>query len=206
MKVKVINLENKAAGDIELADEVFGLAPRADLLQRMVKFQLAARRAGTHKTKDVSEVSGTGAKPFAQKGTGRARQGQKRAPHQRTGGVAHGPVVRSHAHDLPKKVRKLALKNALSAKQAEGKLIVIDELKAAEAKTKVMAGKLYALGWKSALIIDSGETDANFALSTRNIPQVDILPEQGANVYDILRRDTLVLTKSAVESLEARLK
>jgi large subunit ribosomal protein L4 len=206
MKVKVINLENKAAGDIELADEVFGLAPRADLLQRMVKFQLAARRAGTHKTKDVSEVSGTGAKPFAQKGTGRARQGQKRAPHQRTGGVAHGPVVRSHAHDLPKKVRKLALKNALSAKQAEGKLIVIDELKAAEAKTKVMAGKLDALGWKSALIIDSGETDANFALSTRNIPQVDILPEQGANVYDILRRDTLVLTKSAVESLEARLK
>lgn len=206
MKVKVINLENKAAGDIELADEVFGLAPRADLLQRMVKFQLAARRAGTHKTKDVSEVSGTGAKPFAQKGTGRARQGQKRAPHQRTGGVAHGPVVRSHAHDLPKKVRKLALKNALSAKQAEGKLIVIDELKAAETKTKVMAGKLDALGWKSALIIDSGETDANFALSTRNIPQVDILPEQGANVYDILRRDTLVLTKSAVESLEARLK
>jgi len=206
MKVKVINLENKKAGDIELADEVFGLAPRADLLQRMVKFQLAARRAGTHKTKDVSEVAGTGAKPFAQKGTGRARQGQKRAPHQRTGGVAHGPVVRSHAHDLPKKVRKLALKNALSAKQAEGKLVVVDELKAADAKTKVMAGKLDALGWKSALIIDGGETDANFALSTRNIPQVDVLPEQGANVYDILRRDTLVLTKSAVESLEARLK
>lgn len=206
MKVKVINLENKAAGDIELADEVFGLAPRADLLQRMVKFQLAARRAGTHKTKDVSEVSGTGAKPFNQKGTGRARQGQKRAPHQRTGGVAHGPVLRSHAHDLPKKVRKLALKNALSAKQAEGKLVIVDELKAAEAKTKAMVGKFDALGWKSALIIDGGETDANFALSTRNIPQVDVLTEQGANVYDILRRDTLVLTKSAVESLEARLK
>ncbi|MBE7636751.1 50S ribosomal protein L4 [Sneathiella sp. P13V-1] len=206
MKVKVINLDNKKAGDIELSDEVFGLAPRADLLQRMVKYQLAARQAGTHKTKDVSEVSGTNAKPFNQKGTGRARQGQKRAPHQRTGGVAHGPVVRSHATDLPKKVRKLALKNALSAKQAEGKLVIVDELKAAEAKTKVMAGKFEALGWKSALIIDGSETDANFALSARNIPLVDVLPEKGANVYDILRRDTLVLTKSAVESLEARLK
>jgi len=206
MKVKVINLDNKKAGDIELADEVFGLAPRADLLQRMVKYQLAARRAGTHKTKDVSEVSGTGAKPFNQKGTGRARQGQKRAPHQRSGGVAHGPVLRSHAHSLPKKVRKLALKNALSAKQAEGKLVIVDELKAAEAKTKVMAGKLKALGWESTLIIDAGEPEANFALSTRNLPRVDVLPEAGANVYDILRRDTLVLTKSAVESLEARLK
>ncbi len=206
MKVKVINLDNKKAGDIELSDEVFGLAPRADLLQRMVKYQLAARQAGTHKTKDVSEVSGTGAKPFNQKGTGRARQGQKRAPIQRGGGVAHGPVVRSHATDLPKKVRKLALKNALSAKQAEGKLVIVDELKAAETKTKVMAGKFDALGWKSALIIDGDETDANFALSARNIPLVDVLPEKGANVYDILRRDTLVLTKSAVESLEARLK
>ncbi|OUR77411.1 50S ribosomal protein L4 [Alphaproteobacteria bacterium 46_93_T64] len=206
MKVNVINLENKKAGDIELADEVFGLAPRADLLQRMVKYQLAARRSGTHKTKGVAEVSGTGAKPFAQKGTGRARQGQKRAPHQRGGGVAHGPVLRSHAHDLPKKVRKLALKSALSAKAAEGKLIIIDELKTADAKTKVMAVKFAALGWTSALIIDAGEPDTNFALSTRNLPQVDVLPENGANVYDILRRDTLVLTKSAVESLEARLK
>ncbi|GLQ07782.1 50S ribosomal protein L4 [Sneathiella chinensis] len=206
MKVKVINLENKAAGEIELADEVFGLAPRADLLQRMVKYQLAARRSGTHKTKDVSEVSGTGTKPFNQKGTGRARQGQKRAPHQRGGGVAHGPVLRSHAHSLPKKVRKLALKNALSAKQAEGKLIIVDELKADAAKTKVMAEKFKALGWESTLIVDSKEPDANFALSARNLPRVDILPEAGANVYDILRRDTLVLTKSAVESLEARLK
>ncbi|WP_169546179.1 50S ribosomal protein L4 [Sneathiella aquimaris] len=206
MKVKVINLENKAAGDIELAEEVFGLAPRADLLQRMVKFQLAGRRAGTHKTKDVSEVSGTGAKPFAQKGTGRARQGQKRAPHQRGGGVAHGPVLRSHAHSLPKKVRKLALKTALSAKQAEGKLVIVDALTSADAKTKLMASKFKALGWDSTLIIDAGEPEANFALSTRNLPRVDILPESGANVYDILRRDTLVLTKSAVESLEARLK
>jgi large subunit ribosomal protein L4 len=206
MKVKVINLENKAAGDIELAEEVFGLAPRADLLQRMVKFQLAGRRAGTHKTKDVSEVSGTGAKPFAQKGTGRARQGQKRAPHQRGGGVAHGPVLRSHAHSLPKKVRKLALKTALSAKQAEGKLVIVDALTSADAKTKIMASKFKALGWDSTLIIDAGEPEANFALSTRNLPRVDILPESGANVYDILRRDTLVLTKSAVESLEARLK
>ncbi|MBL4666063.1 MAG: 50S ribosomal protein L4 [Sneathiella sp.] len=206
MKVKVINLENKAAGDIELADEVFGLAPRADLLQRMVTYQLAARRSGTHKTKGVAEVSGTGAKPFAQKGTGRARQGNKRAPHQRGGGVAHGPVLRSHAQDLPKKVRKLALKTALSSKAAEGKLIIVDDLKAANAKTKVMAGKFAALGWSSALIIDAGEPDTNFALSTRNLPRIDVLPETGTNVYDILRRDTLVLTKSAVESLEARLK
>ncbi|MEH6496834.1 MAG: 50S ribosomal protein L4 [Pseudomonas marincola] len=206
MKVNVINLENKKAGDIELAEEVFGLAPRADLLQRMVTYQLAARRSGTHKTKGVAEVSGTGAKPFAQKGTGRARQGNKRAPHQRGGGVAHGPVLRSHAQDLPKKVRKLALKTALSSKAASGKLIIIEDLKSADAKTKVMAGKFAALGWSSALIIDAGEPDTNFALSTRNLPQIDVLPENGANVYDILRRDTLVLTKSAVESLEARLK
>ncbi|MEH6403344.1 MAG: 50S ribosomal protein L4 [Sneathiella sp.] len=206
MKVKVINLDNKAAGDIELAEEVFGLVPRADLLQRMVKFQLASRRSGTHKIKDVSEVSGTGAKPFAQKGTGRARQGQKRAPHQRGGGVAHGPVLRSHAHSLTKKVRKLALKNALSAKLLEGKLVIVDELRAADTKTKVMASKFKALGWNSTLIIDGAEPDTNFALSTRNLPRVDVLPGDGANVYDILRRDVLVLTKSAVESLEARLK
>ncbi|PHQ69737.1 MAG: 50S ribosomal protein L4 [Sneathiella sp.] len=206
MKVNVINLENKKAGDIELADEVFGLAPRADLLQRMVKYQLAARRSGTHKTKGVAEVAGTGAKPFAQKGTGRARQGQKRAPHQRGGGVAHGPVVRSHAHDLPKKVRKLALKTALSTKQAEGKLIIIDELKAKDVKTKTMADKFKALGWDSTLIVDGAELDRNFALSARNLPRIDMLTSVGANVYDILRRDVLVLTKSAVESLEARLK
>ncbi|MAL79779.1 MAG: 50S ribosomal protein L4 [Sneathiella sp.] len=206
MKVNVINLDNKKAGDIELADEVFGLPLRGDLLQRMVRYQLAARRAGTHKTKDVSEVSGTGQKPFKQKGTGRARQGQKRAPQQRGGGVAHGPVVRSHAHDLPKKVRKLALKTALSAKQAEGKLIVVDELKATDIKTKLMAGKFKALGWESALIVDGEEMEKNFALSARNLPRVDLLTSNGANVYDILRRDVLVLSKSAVESLEARLK
>ncbi|WP_340150294.1 50S ribosomal protein L4 [uncultured Sneathiella sp.] len=206
MKVNVINLDNKKAGDIELADEVFGLSPRADLLQRMVRYQLAARRAGTHKIKGVAEVSGTGQKPFKQKGTGRARQGQKRAPHQRGGGVAHGPVLRSHAHDLPKKVRKLALKTALSTKQAEGKLIIIDELKAKDVKTKVMADKFKALGWASTLIVDGDEMEKNFALSTRNLPMVDLLTSNGANVYDILRRDVLVLTKSAVESLEARLK
>ena len=206
MKVNVINLDNKKAGDIELADEVFGLAPRADLLQRMVRYQLAARRVGTHKVKGVAEVSGTGQKPFKQKGTGRARQGQKRAPHQRGGGVAHGPVLRSHAQDLPKKVRKLALKTALSTKQAEGKLIVVDELKAKDVKTKVMAGKFKALGWASTLIVDSDEMEKNFALSARNLPMIDLLTSNGANVYDILRRDVLVLTKSAVESLEARLK
>ncbi|WP_334128611.1 50S ribosomal protein L4 [Sneathiella sp.] len=206
MKVNVINLDNKKAGDIELAEEVFGVPVRADILQRMVRYQLAARRAGTHKTKDISEVSGTGQKPFKQKGTGRARQGQKRAPQHRTGGVAHGPVVRSHAHDLPKKVRKLALKTALSAKHAEGKLVIIDELKAGDIKTRAIAEKFKALGWESALIVDGDEMEKNFALSARNLPRIDLLTSNGANVYDILRRDVLVLSKSAVENLEARLK
>jgi len=205
MKVAVKNLENKKVADIELSEAVFGLPTRADILHRMVNWQLAKRRSGNHKTKTRSEVSGTGKKPFSQKGTGRARQGSMKSVHHRGGGTVFGPVVRSHAIDLPKKYRILALKTALSAKQAEGKLIVLDEVKAKSPKTKDMAKSLDALGLKSALFIDI-ETDDNFALSVRNIPNIDVLPQAGINVYDILRRDTLVLTKEAVAQIEARLK
>ncbi len=206
MKTNVISLDNKAVGEIELADEVFGVAVRSDLLHRMVSYQLSKRRAGTHKTKGISEISGTTKKPFAQKGGGRARQGSLRSPQFRGGATIFGPVVRSHAFDLPKKVRTLALKTALSAKAAEGKLIVLDQAKLSAPKTKELATRLKALGWGSVLVIDGPAVDDNFALASRNIPFVDILPSVGANVYDILRRDTLVLTKDAVAALEARLK
>lgn len=206
MKTKVISLDNQSVGEIDLADEVFGVALRADLLHRMVTWQLAKRRSGNHKTKGISEISGTTKKPFAQKGGGRARQGSLRSPQFRGGATIFGPVVRSHAFDLPRKVRKLALKVALSAKAAEGKLIVLDQAKAAAPKTKDLATRLKALGWNSVLVIDGASVDDNFALASRNIPHVDVLPEIGANVYDILRRDTLVLTKDAVAALEARLK
>ncbi len=206
MKTNVISLDNKAVGEIELADEVFGVAVRSDLLHRMVSYQLSKRRAGTHKTKGISEISGTTKKPFAQKGGGRARQGSLRSPQFRGGATIFGPVVRSHAFDLPKKVRSLALKTALSAKAAEGKLIVLDQAKLSAPKTKELATRLKALGWGSVLVIDGPAVDDNFALASRNIPFVDILPSVGANVYDILRRDTLVLTKDAVAALEARLK
>lgn len=206
MKTNVISLENKAVGEIELADEVFGVAVRSDLLHRMVSYQLSKRRAGTHKTKGISEISGTTKKPFAQKGGGRARQGSLRSPQFRGGATIFGPVVRSHAFDLPKKVRTLALKTALSAKAAEGKLVVLDQAKLSAPKTKELATRLKALGWGSVLVIDGPALDDNFALASRNIPFVDVLPSVGANVYDILRRDTLVLTKDAVAALEARLK
>lgn len=206
MKTNVISLENKAVGEIELADEVFGVAVRTDLLHRMVSYQLSKRRAGTHKTKGISEISGTTKKPFAQKGGGRARQGSLRSPQFRGGATIFGPVVRSHAFDMPKKVRSLALKTALSAKAAEGKLIVLDQAKLSAPKTKELATRLKALGWGSVLVIDGPAVDDNFALASRNIPFVDVLPSVGANVYDILRRDTLVLTKDAVAALEARLK
>ncbi len=206
MKLDVINLDNAAAGSIELADEVFGVEVRADILARMVNYQLAKRRAGTHKTKGISEISGTTKKPYSQKGTGRARQGSTRSPQFRGGATIFGPVVRSHAHDLPKKVRALALKCALSAKAKDGKLVVLDTAAAASPKTKDMAARFAALGWTNALIIGGAEIERNFQLASRNIPHVDVLPSQGANVYDILRRDTLVLTKDAVQALEARLK
>ena len=206
MKLKVHSLDNKEVGDIDLADEVFGLPVRGDILARVVNWQLAKRRAGTHKAKGISDISGTTKKPYKQKGTGRARQGSLRSPQFRGGAVIFGPVVRSHEFGLQKKVRKLGLKTALSAKQAEGKLIVIDTATCAEAKTKALRSRFDALGWESVLIIDGAELDQGFARAARNIPKVDVLPQQGANVYDILRRDTLVLTRAAVEQLEARLK
>src|SRR5215469_16568838 len=206
MRLIVRNLDNEEVGDIELADDIFGLPVRRDILARVVNWQLAKRRAGTHKTKGVSEVSGTSKKPYKQKGTGRARQGSLRSPQFRGGGVIFGPVVRSHGFDLQKKVRRLGLKTALSAKQAEGKLVVIDAATIAEAKTKALRARFEALGWDSVLIIDGAAVDAGFARAARNLPKVDVLPQQGANVYDIMRRDMLVLTRAAVEHLEARLK
>lgn len=206
MKAEVTTLDAKKAGSIDLDEAVFGLPERADILQRMVTMQLAKRRAGTHKVKTVGEIRGTTAKPWRQKGTGRARAGSRKANIWRGGATMFGPVVRSHATDLPKKVRKLALRTALSTKRAAGQLIVLDEAKLKEAKTGGLAKKLKKLGWASALIIDGPELDANFVRAAANIPGIDLLPQQGANVYDILRRDTLVLTKTAVEHLEARLK
>ena len=206
MKAAVTTPENKKAGDITLADEVFGLPPRKDILSRMVNWQLAKRRAGTHKVKERGEVAGSTRKIVRQKGSGGARHGSKRANIFRGGGVVHGPRVRSHEIDLPKKVRALALKTALSAKAAEGKLIVLDSDKAGSAKTKELRARFEALGWSNVLIVGGAALDENFARAARNLPGVDVLPQQGANVYDILRRDTLVLTKEAVEALEARLK
>lgn len=205
MKVEVKSLENKKVGDIDLSDAIFGVKPRADVLHRMVNWQLAKRRSGNHKAKEVGDIAGTGKKPFSQKGTGQARAGSKRNPQHRGGAVIFGPVVRDHSHALPKSVRKLALKVALSAKQAEGKLVILDVAKAKSHKTKEMAKALSAMGLTSALIID-GEIEQNFSRAVRNIPLFDVLPEKGINVYDILRRDTLVLTKDAVAKLEARLK
>ena len=205
MKATVRTLDNKEVGDIELSEDVFGLPVRPDILARVVNWQLAKRRAGTHKTKGISDISGTTKKPYRQKGTGRARQGSLRSPQFRGGAVIFGPVVRSHEFGLQKKVRRLGLKTALSAKQAEGKLVVVDEARLDEAKTKALRARFAALGWGSVLIID-GAVNENFARAARNLPKVDVLPEQGANVYDILRRDTLVLTRAAVERLEARLK
>ncbi|MBI3452090.1 MAG: 50S ribosomal protein L4 [Rhodospirillales bacterium] len=206
MKHEVKTLDNKAAGSIDLSDEVFGLPARADILARMVRWQLAKRRAGTHDTKEIGEISGGGRKPWAQKGSGRARQGSTRSPQWRKGAVIFGPTPRSHAFDLPKKVRKLALKTALSVKQAEGKLIVLDGVEMPKPKTKELAKRFAKLGWLSVLVIDGPMVNEGFARAARNIPGVDVLPQQGANVYDILRRDTLVLTRDAVQHLEARLK
>jgi len=206
MKLPVTTLENKPAGEIELDEAVFGLPVRKDILARAVNWQLAKRRQGTHKTKGISDVQGTTKKPYKQKGTGSARQGSLRSPQFRGGGIIFGPVVRSHAHDLPKKVRKLALKTALSSKQADGKLVVIDDAKLGKFKTKELAKRLDKLGWASTLVIDGPEVNDQFRRAAANILGLDVLPQQGANVYDILRRDTLVLTRAAVQHLEARLK
>jgi large subunit ribosomal protein L4 len=206
MKCSVTTLENKAAGEIELNDSIFGLPIRADILGRMVNWQLAKRRAGTHKVKGRSEVSGSTRKITKQKGGGGARHGGLRAPIFRGGGIVHGPQVRDHNLDLPKKVRKLALKTALSSKVADGKLIILDNANIKDGKTSALSKQLGALGWGTVLVIDGAAVNETFARAARNIPGIDVLPQQGANVYDILRRDTLVLTKDAVEALEARLK
>jgi large subunit ribosomal protein L4 len=206
MKLTVRNIDNEEVGDIELADEIFGLPIRRDILARVANWQLARRRAGTHKAKGISEIRGTTKKPYKQKGTGRARQGSLRSPQFRGGARIFGPVVRSHAFDLQKKVRRLGLKIALSAKKDEGKLVVIDTAHIDEGKTKALRARLAVLGGDSVLIIDGSVIEENFARATRNLPCVDVLPQQGANVCDILRRDTLVLTREAVRQLEARLK
>ncbi len=206
MDVTIKSLDGKDAGTATLADDIFGLEPREDILQRMVRWQLAKRQQGSHQTLGRAEIARTGAKLYRQKGTGRARHGSARAPQFRGGGKAHGPVSRSHAHDLSKKVRALALRHALSAKAKSGGIVVIDELKAAEGKTKAMVKTFADLGLTNALFIGGAELDANFTRSARNIPQMDVLPVQGINVYDILRRQTLVLSKAAVEALEERFK
>jgi large subunit ribosomal protein L4 len=206
MDLKVTTLDGNADGTIALPEDIFGLEPRADILQRMVRWQLAKRQAGTHKTKTRGEISLTGKKFGNQKGGGRARHGAKSAPQFRGGGKAFGPVVRSHAHDLPKKVRALALKHALSDKVRGEKLIVLANTEVAEAKTKALKGQFEKLGLRNVLVIDGVQVGENFALAARNIPAVDVLPVQGINVYDILRRDTLVLTKAAVEALTERFK
>ncbi len=205
MKADVIKLDAKAAGSIELSDAIFGLEPRADILHRVVRYQLAKRQAGTHKVKTRSEVSYSTKKIYRQKGTGGARHGARSALIFRGGGVYKGPTPRSHAHDLTKKFRALGLRHALSAKATAGELVVVDEAVLKNAKTKDLAKVLSNLGWKKALVIDGADVDANFALAARNIDGIDVLPSQGANVYDILKANTLVLTKAGAEALEARL-
>ena len=205
MQAKVVNLAAEGVGELELSDAVFGVDVRSDILHRVVLWQLAKRRAGTHDVKNRGEIARTGAKLYKQKGTGRARHGSRRANIFKGGGRAFGPTPRDHATDLPKKVRALGLRCALSAKAKDGKLIVLDEAVASEAKTKVLAGQLAGLGIASALIVTGAEVDGNFGLAARNLPLVDVLPSRGANVYDILRRDTLVLTTEAIRQLEERL-
>jgi len=206
MKLDVITLDGGTGDSVEVSDEIFGLEPRADILHRVVRWQRAKRQAGTHKAKTRSETSYSSKKIYRQKGTGGARHGDRNAPIFRKGGIYKGPVPRSHAHDLPKKIRKLGLKHALSAKAAEGKLVVLDAAELAEPKTRALAGKVQGLGWKRALVIDGAEVQENFARAAANIEGLDVLPSVGANVMDILKRDTLVLTKAGVEALEARLK
>ncbi|MBR6409148.1 MAG: 50S ribosomal protein L4 [Alphaproteobacteria bacterium] len=205
MKQDILNLDNKNVGTIELDESIFGMEVRPDILHRVVLWQLARRQQGTHLTKGRSDVALTPAKPFKQKGSGNARQGSRKGTQFRKGGVVFGPVVRSYEHDLTKKFRKLGLKTALSAKAKEGNLIILDEAKLSDPKTKDLKAKLNVMGLNNCLIIDGKEVDVNFALASRNIIGVDVLPTIGANVYDILRKDKLVLTKEAVDCLKERL-
>ena len=206
MKLGVITLDSGKAGDIDLSDDIFGLEPRADLLHRVVRWQRAKAQQGTHSVLGKSDVSYSTKKIYRQKGTGGARHGSRKAPIFRHGGVYKGPTPRSHAFDLPKKVRALGLKHALSAKVAAGELVIVDNINIAEAKTSAVAKAVKENGWKRVLVIDGAEVNENFARAARNLEGVDVLPSMGANVYDILRRDTLVLTRAGVEALEARLK
>ncbi len=206
MDMKITTLEGKEAGSVSLSDAIFGLEPRADIIQRCVNWQLARRQRGTHKTKGRAEIWRTGKKMYGQKGTGGARHGSARVPQFRGGGRAFGPVVRSHATDLPKKVRALALKHALSSKARDGGIIVLDKASITKAKTKALLSQFGKLSLANALIIDGAELEMNFAAAARNIPNIDVLPIQGINVYDIMRRKTLVLTKAALDALEARFK
>ncbi|MDH5528680.1 MAG: 50S ribosomal protein L4 [Paracoccaceae bacterium] len=205
MKLDVIKLDAKKAGSIDLSDEIFGLEPRADILHRVVRWQRAAAQAGTHKVKGRSEVSYSTKKIYRQKGTGGARHGDKGAPIFRHGGTYKGPTPRSHAHDLTKKFRALGLKHALSSKAGSGNLVILDGLELKEGKTAFLAKAAKELGWKRVLIIDGADVNENFARAARNIEGIDVLPSMGANVYDILKRDTLVITKAGVAALEARL-
>ncbi len=204
MQVEMKNLDGGAAGSADLPDELFGAAVRNDIIARVIQWQLMKRRAGTHKVKGMGEVSGTTKKPYKQKGTGNARQGSLRAPQFRTGGAVHGPVVRDHGFDLPKKVRRLGLISALSMKQAEGKLIVMESVAGSSGKTKDFAAKISQHGWRSALFIDH-TIDEGFARAARNVIGMDVLPTMGANVYDIVRHDMLVVTSAGLEGLKQRL-
>jgi large subunit ribosomal protein L4 len=206
MKLDITTLEGKTAGSVDLNEAIFGLEPRADLLARCVRWQLAKRQAGTHAVKNRSLIDRTTKKVYKQKGTGGARHGAASAPQFRGGGRAFGPQVRSHAHDLPKKVRALALRHALSSKAKDASLVVIDDVTLSEPKTKALVERFGKLGLGNALIIGGAEIETNFQRAARNIPNIDVLPVQGINVYDILRREKLVLTKAAVDALEARFK
>ena len=206
MELKFTTLEGKSAGSVQLSDEIFGLEPRKDIIARCIQWQLAKRQAGTHKAKGRAEVWRTGKKMYKQKGTGGARHGSARVPQFRGGGRAFGPQVRSHEHDLPQKVRALALRHALSAKAQDQSLIIVDDARLDAPKTKDLKDRFAQLGLSSVLIISGAEVEPNFGLASRNLPNVDVLPIQGINVYDILRRDKLVLTRAAVDALEARFK
>jgi large subunit ribosomal protein L4 len=206
MKFDMTSMDGSAAGSLELSDEIFGLEPRADLIARMVRWQLAKRQGGNHQTLGRAEINRTGKKIYKQKGTGGARHGSARVPQFRGGGRAMGPVVHSHAHDLPKKVRALALRHALSAKVRAGGLVVWESATLEEGKTKALRASFAKAALKSALIVDGVQVHEKFAVAARNLPRIDVLPVQGVNVYDIMRREKLVLTKAAIEALEARFK
>ena len=206
MKIEVNSLDNKKIKDLDLDKQIFGLELKEEIIYRMVRYQLAKRRSGNHKTKGISEISGTTKKPFKQKGTGNARQGSKRSPQMRGGAVIFGPQVRSHAHKLPKKIKKLALKMAISKKIKDGKFRIINELKISKPKTNLFRSKLAGLKLDSALFIDGKDIDNNFLLASKNVPKIDILPVAGINVYDILKRDYLVFSENAVNGIKERFK